>query len=64
MDIEDHGRFYIERQTIRDNDGRDHAFFDVGEISFATGVKRYKVSNDVSFKTRDAAIEWIQKQKD
>lgn len=62
MDIEERGRFYIERQTIGDNDGREHAFYDVGEIVEAGGVKRYKVSNDHSFKTREEALAWIDAQ--
>lgn len=60
MDIEEHGRFYIQRQTISDSDGRVHHFYDVGEISETTG--RYKPSKDVGFKTRDEALAWIGQQ--
>lgn len=64
MDIEEHGRFYIDRQTIRDNDGRVVEFYDIGEIVTVAGVKRYKVSNDVSFKTRKEELDWIRQQGD
>ena len=64
MDIEEHGAFYIQRQTIGDRDGGVAEFYDVGSISTATGVKRYKVSNDLSFKTRQEALDWIAQQPD
>ncbi|KQY21020.1 hypothetical protein [Rhizobium sp. Root483D2] len=64
MDIEEHGRFYIERKTIGDADGGVTAFFDVGEISTATGTKRYKVAMDEGFSSRQEALAWIEKQTD
>ncbi len=59
MEIEEHGRFYIQRQTIADPEGNVIEFFDVGEISEAG---RYKVSKDFGFKTRSEAIKWIAQQ--
>lgn len=64
VDIEDYGRFYIQKQTIADGDGNVHQLFDVGEISYATGNKRYKLSSEEGFTTRDEAIAWIRSQPD
>ncbi|TCM58376.1 hypothetical protein C8J36_101276 [Rhizobium sp. PP-F2F-G48] len=64
MCIEEYGRFYIQEQTIAHKGGSVHAFFEVGDIVNVDGVKRYKVSNDQSFKSREEALQWIEQQGD
>lgn len=63
MDIEEHGDFYIQRQTISDADGRVTEYFDVGQIIEINGRRIYKVSSQAGFSNRDDALLWIEKQK-
>ncbi|MCZ7864742.1 hypothetical protein O9X98_25460 [Agrobacterium salinitolerans] len=63
MDIEEHGDFYIHRQTIADADGRVTEFFDVGHIIDVKGRRIHKVNSDVGFSNRAEALQWIEKQK-
>ncbi|QND20392.1 hypothetical protein HB774_09940 [Rhizobium leguminosarum bv. viciae] len=60
MDIEEHGDFYIQRQTIADADGRVTEFFDVGHIIEKNGRRIYKVNSDAGFSNRADALRWIE----
>jgi hypothetical protein len=62
MDIEEHGSFYLHRQTIEDADGRVTEYFDVGHIIDVEGRRIYKVNSDAGFSSRAEALQWIQRQ--
>jgi hypothetical protein len=61
-DFEERGNHYLQRKTISHSTGTVE-YWEVGDIIRVGGVERYRASSDFAGKTREEAIQWIERQR-